>query len=117
MNIKAVLIHIIGDMVGSIVVIISTTIIILFSGKPWTLYIDPAMSLILVCIILKTTIPLLNSSAQILLLNTPKHINIEKITSNLQIMFPCISQISLFHVWNLDSHKTIGNFKYYKYKH
>lgn len=107
MNIRAVLIHIIGDMVGSVVVMVSTTIIIIFSGQKWTLYIDPAMSLILVCIILKTTIPLLSSSARILLLNTPKNINVDKISRKLKIMFPCIQSISQFHVWNLDSEKTI----------
>ena len=45
----------------------------------WTLYMDPAMSIILVCIMIFTTIPLFKQSSMILLQTVPKHIKLTSI--------------------------------------
>jgi len=47
MNMKAVLLHVIADAIGSVIVVTSATIIWIFSEKAkWTKYVDPAMRLI-----------------------------------------------------------------------
>lgn len=54
---RGVFLHVLGDALGSVVVIISALIIWLIDGE-WTRYVDPAMSLFIVIIITFTTIPL-----------------------------------------------------------
>ena len=45
LNMKGVYLHLISDMLGSIVVIAAALTIHFFDGKQWTLYIDPIMRL------------------------------------------------------------------------
>ncbi len=54
---RGVFLHVLGDALGSVVVIISALIIWLTEGQ-WRFYVDPAMSLVIVIIITTTTIPL-----------------------------------------------------------
>ena len=42
MNMKGVFLHVLGDALGSVVVIISSLVIWLADGK-WRFYVDPAM--------------------------------------------------------------------------
>ena len=57
LNMRGVFLHVLGDALGSVIVIISALIIWLTNGE-WRFYVDPAMSLIIVVIITITTIPL-----------------------------------------------------------
>ena len=54
---RGVFLHVLGDALGSVVVIISALFIWL-TDFDWRHYVDPAMSLIIVAIITITTIPL-----------------------------------------------------------
>lgn len=49
------------------------------NANSWTLYLDPSMSLLLVCIMICTTVPLFKQSSMILLLTVPKHIKLDSI--------------------------------------
>ena len=57
MNMRGVFLHVLGDALGSVVVIISALFIWL-TDYEWRHYVDPAMSLIIVAIITGTTVPL-----------------------------------------------------------
>lgn len=57
MNIQAVLLHVLGDALGSVGVIISALVISYGGTDPRRCYIDPVMSLVIVIIILTGTIP------------------------------------------------------------
>lgn len=57
MNVQAVLLHVIGDALGSVGVIISALIIMFAGDDPRRVYIDPVMSMVIVIIILVGTIP------------------------------------------------------------
>lgn len=47
LNIRGVYLHVLGDALGSVIVMISALIILFEDGK-WVLYVDPAMSVLLV---------------------------------------------------------------------
>lgn len=47
LNIRGVYLHVLGDALGSVIVMISAVIIMFEDGK-WTEYVDPGMSIILV---------------------------------------------------------------------
>ncbi|XP_002741251.2 uncharacterized protein LOC100375450, partial [Saccoglossus kowalevskii] len=57
LNMRAVFLHVMGDALGSVIVIVSA-LIIWFAEGDWRYYVDPAMSLAMVTIILSTTMPL-----------------------------------------------------------
>merc|ERR1711939_1242842 len=83
MGTSAMILHVIGDGLGNAGVIASALIIWL---TPWSgrLYADPAVSLFIAVIILKTTIPLTSASAKILLQGTPDHLDINDIKDDVQ---------------------------------
>ena len=57
MNVQAVLLHVLGDALGSVGVIISALVIMFGGDDPRRVYIDPVVSLVIVIIILVGTIP------------------------------------------------------------
>jgi len=104
-NMKGVFLHILGDTLGSVGVIISSLCIEYFS---WTIA-DPICSIIIACFIFTSVIPLLKSSATILLQVTPK-----RATKKLP---GCLHQISSIygvqgytepHFWSTDGNEVIG---------
>ena len=107
LNINGVYLHILGDALGSVIVMISALIIMLAHGA-WTLYVDPVMSIIMVIIILKTSIPLLKETSLILMQTVPTHLNAEEIKTRLRYAFPDIKGVHEFHVWQLSGDKIIG---------
>ena len=52
MNMRGVFLHVLADALGSVVVIISA-LIMWFTEWEYKIYVDPALSLLLVCIMLK----------------------------------------------------------------
>ncbi|KAJ7351109.1 hypothetical protein OS493_036444 [Desmophyllum pertusum] len=82
LNMRGVYLHVLGDALGSVIVIISALIIKFASGK-WTIYVDPGMSIFMVLLILKTSIPLLRESSLILLQTVPTHIKIKEVQDRL----------------------------------
>ena len=59
LNMRGVFLHVLGDALGSVVVIISAGLILAVGTEhDWVHYVDPAMSLIIVAIITITTMPL-----------------------------------------------------------
>jgi len=109
MNMKGVILHVLGDALGSVVVIISAVIMWQLEEQTWTLYVDPAMSIFLTLIILSTTVPLLKESALILLQTVPTHIEVEKIKERLLDGIEGVVAVHEFHVWQLAGNRIIAS--------
>ena len=107
LNMRGVYLHVLGDALGSVIVMISALIIMFTSGK-WTLYVDPSLSIIMVIIILKTSIPLLKESSMILMQTVPTHLKIQEIQEKLVDQVSGVLSIHEFHVWQLAGNKIIG---------
>ena len=107
MNMRAVYLHVLGDALGSVIVIASSLCIIYGEGE-WTLYVDPAMSLIMVIIIMRSSVPLLKESALILMQTVPTHIKIQEIRDRLLEQVDGVLSLHEFHVWQLAGDKIIG---------
>ena len=58
MNIAAVLRHVIGDAMGSVIVVVVAILIWQLEGVKWVLYLDPILSLCLVMVMSFSTLPL-----------------------------------------------------------
>lgn len=112
MNMHGVFLHVLADALGSVVVIISALIIKFVphdveDKKHWTVYIDPTLSIIIVIIISISTVPLCRDTTAILLQTIPKHLQIQRMKSQLLEAVPEISSIHELHVWRLTDEKII----------
>lgn len=108
LNMRGVYLHVLGDALGSVIVIISALIIKYASGK-WTIYVDPGMSIIMVLLILKTSIPLMRESSLILLQTVPTHIKIKEVQDRLLDNVEGVLSVHEFHVWQLAGNKIIAS--------
>ncbi|XP_076451166.1 proton-coupled zinc antiporter SLC30A1-like [Babylonia areolata] len=105
MNMKGVFLHVLGDALGSVVVIISSLIIWKAEGQ-WRFYVDPAMSILMVIIILSTTIPLLKQTSLILLQTTPNFLDQDSLKLKLQKVDGVLG-VHEFHVWQLTGNRIV----------
>lgn len=82
MNMHGVFLHVLADALGSVIVCISALIIWL---TDWWIrdYVDPFLSVIMVCLITYSTWPLLAESAMILLQTVPTHIEVNDLRKKL----------------------------------
>ena len=107
LNMRGVYLHVLGDALGSVIVIISA-LIIKFASGDWTIYVDPGMSAFMVLLILKTSIPLMRESSLILLQTVPTHIKIKEVQDRLLDNVEGVLSVHEFHVWQLAGNKIIG---------
>jgi len=70
LNVHGVFLHILGDLLGSVAVMISA-LIIKYTNGWWTLYVDPVCTLCIASLICRSAWPLLKQSADILLDKAP----------------------------------------------
>ena len=82
-----VLLHVMGDALGSVVVVITAIIFYVLPLKHedpcnWQCYIDPSLTVIMVIIILSSAFPLIKETAAILLQMVPKSVNMEELSKS-----------------------------------
>ncbi|XP_077076884.1 zinc transporter 1a [Siphateles boraxobius] len=144
LNMRGVFLHVLGDALGSVIVVINAIIFIfvwtpckegtvcenpcvghycadhslnissagsnktVFNAGPcWVLYLDPTLCIIMVCILLYTTYPLLKESALILLQTVPKQIDMHKLNSRLRDLDGVLAVHEL-HIWQLAGSRIIA---------
>ncbi|XP_071996273.1 proton-coupled zinc antiporter SLC30A1 [Engystomops pustulosus] len=77
------------------------------AGPCWVLYLDPSLCVIMVCILLYTTYPLLKESALILLQTVPKQIDISSLKQKLRNL-EGVEAVHELHVWQLAESRIIA---------
>ncbi|CAN9460835.1 unnamed protein product [Alternaria alternata] len=107
LGILGVLIHVIGDAINNIGVIISA-VIIWFVKSPNRFYVDPAVSMWIAIMILLTAIPLTKRSGKILLQSAPLGVKIEDVKHDLEAI-PGVLSVHELHVWRLDQKKAVAS--------
>ena len=102
LNTRAALLHVMGDLLGSIAVLISGTVIYFTN---WEL-IDPILSIFICVLIFISTIALLRESLLVLMEGTPSHINYEKVGAAIKNVIG-VNDIHDLHIWTLSSGVTL----------
>ena len=102
-NMQGALLHVMGDLLGSIAAI-AAAVIILFTG--W-MAADPILSILVAVIILKSAYGLVRRSGHILLEGTPDHLDMELIREKLIAYLPQILDVHHMHAWSLTAEKPI----------
>ncbi|CAH1257024.1 proton-coupled zinc antiporter SLC30A1-like [Branchiostoma lanceolatum] len=108
LNMRGVFLHVLGDALGSVVVMISATIIWQAKGD-WKYYVDPAMSIGMVIIIMSTTYPLLKESGLILLQTVPPHLKMDALKKKLIEQVEGVLAVHEFHIWQLAGNRIIAS--------
>lgn len=107
MGMNAMVLHVLGDALGNVGVII-TALVIWLTDWPGRFYADPAVSLFITLIILKSAIPLTKATAQVLLQATPDHINLQDIKEDIQAL-PGVISCHHVHIWQLSDTKVVAS--------
>jgi cobalt-zinc-cadmium efflux system protein len=97
MNIRAAYLHLLGDTVSSIVVIVSAVLIYFFH----IFWIDPAVTILLGIYLLKETFLILKEAVDILMQGTPAGLSLTEVKKALETI-PEIDNIHHVHAWNLN---------------
>jgi zinc transporter 2 len=118
-NIKAAFIHILGDMIQSLGVIMASTVI--YFKNDWVI-IDPLISVVFSIIALSFSIPVTIQIIRLLLDTTPKELDMEKFQKDLSNI-KYVREIHDLHVWemtfgkpNLTAHIICTNYPEYVLK-
>ena len=98
LNLNSAFLHVIGDAVSSVGVILAA-ILIKVTGLSW---IDPLMSILIGCIILVSAFRILRGALRILLEGVPDGLSVKKINQRL-VELPGIISIHDLHVWSICS--------------
>jgi zinc transporter 1 len=108
LNMCGVFLHVFGDFLGSIGVMISASMALIWPPEdhPWVAYIDPSLSVGLAILILFTSLPLVYKCSKILLQAVPGSIDLKKLEQDIRNIRGVIDVHEL-HVWRLVSTKII----------
>lgn len=98
-NIRSAYLHLFGDAISSVAVIIGGICIHLFRMY----WVDPLLTILISVYILKKSVEIVKESINVLMMGTPESISIEKIQKELEDI-PGIQNIHHVHVWRLGEH-------------
>jgi len=101
-NVRAAFIHVVGDIVQSIGVIIAAVII---KFRPDLVIVDPICTILFSIIVVFTTVPIICDCMRILMEGTPANINVNRLTEDL-LKVPGVEQVHDLHVWGLSVGKS-----------
>ncbi|UZP45586.1 hypothetical protein NXS19_013398 [Fusarium pseudograminearum] len=102
-----VFIHVLGDAVNNIGVIIAAVIIWKAEGQG-RYYADPAVGVFISLMILASAVPLVKNSGAILLQTAPRGLNLDDIKHDIE-KIPGIESVHELHIWRLDQRKSIAS--------
>ncbi|TKA28146.1 hypothetical protein B0A50_04117 [Salinomyces thailandicus] len=107
LNMRGIFLHVMGDALGNVGVIV-TALIIWLTDYSWRFYFDPAVSLVITIIILGSAIPLCKAASRILLQAVPIGINVDDIKDDIEDL-PGIISCHHLHVWQLSDTKLVAS--------
>ncbi|KAK0656590.1 cation efflux protein [Cercophora newfieldiana] len=99
MGMNAMVLHVIGDALGNVGVII-TALVIWLTDWPGKYYADPAVSLFITLIILRSAIPLTQTTSKVLLQATPTGIDANDVKEDIESL-PGVEACHDVHIWQL----------------
>ncbi|RVE48973.1 hypothetical protein evm_006435 [Chilo suppressalis] len=108
MNMKGVFLHVLSDALGSLIVV-GSALVVWLTDWEYKYYIDPALSIVLVILILASVWPLLRESSLILLQTVPTHIQVDAIQRRLLEKVDGVLAVHEFHVWQLAGDRIIAS--------
>jgi cobalt-zinc-cadmium efflux system protein len=97
LNLRGALLHVLGDLLGSVAAM-AAAVVILATG--WT-PIDPLLSVLVACLILRSAWSVVRDSAHILLEGTPAGFDAAAIAEDLRRTVPGVAEVRHLHAWSI----------------
>ncbi|KAH7883677.1 cation efflux protein [Phlebopus sp. FC_14] len=107
MNMRALVLHVLGDALGNVGVI-ATGLVIWFTTWPYKFYFDPIISLVITVIIFSSALPLVRSASFILLQGVPPTISLDAVRESILSVNGVLSVHEL-HIWQLSESKIVAS--------
>ncbi len=102
-NIEGALLHVMGDLLGSVATIIAAVVIMQTGWTP----IDPILSILVALLILKSGWHLVKRAAHILMEGTPETFDIDELKENLVAHIDGLKDVHHVHIWLLTQGKPL----------
>ena len=103
LNIRGAILHVLGDLLGSVAAIVAA-LIIMRTG--WMMA-DPLLSVLVALLILRSAYALIKDSAHILLEGAPNGLDRRKIRTDLLEKIDGVQAVDHMHIWSLTEQKPI----------
>ncbi|MBK7565473.1 MAG: cation transporter [Propionivibrio sp.] len=100
MNTRGALLHVLGDLLGSVAALVSGAVIMYTGWMP----IDPLLSLLICLLVLVSSLRLLREVLRALLEGVPAHLSVDRIGQALAAV-PGVSSVHDLHIWTLSSNR------------
>lgn len=97
LNIRGAVLHVLGDLLGSVAAIAGAIIIIRTGWMP----IDPILSLLVAALLLRSAWQLTRRSAHILLEGSPEWLDVQEMCEKIVAAVPAVLDVHHVHVWGL----------------
>ncbi|WP_442582352.1 cation diffusion facilitator family transporter [Mesorhizobium sp. ASY16-5R] len=104
LNMRGAILHVLGDLLGSVAAI-AAALVILATG--WT-PIDPILSVVVAVLILSTAWTLMREAAHLLLEGAPANLDRDGIAADLAANVEGVKEVNHIHVWSLDGETTMA---------
>lgn len=103
LNIRGAILHVIGDLLGSVAAIIAALVILWTGWMP----IDPLLSGVVGLLLLASAVRLVKEAGHILLEGAPRHLSSHLIAKDIMQNVPGIADVHHVHIWSLTSERPL----------
>lgn len=103
LNVRAAVLHVIGDLLGSVAALAAALVIITTGWTP----IDPILSVLVAVLILGSAWRIVRDSAHILLEGTPPGLDVHKIGEDLKASVPAVLDVHHVHAWSISQERPV----------
>lgn len=104
LNIKAAVLHVAGDLLGSVAAIVASLVIIYTGWTP----IDPILSVLVAVIILRSAWHVVRESAHILLEGSPRGFDRRKLIETIQTEIGDVAEVRHVHAWSITQERPMA---------
>jgi cobalt-zinc-cadmium efflux system protein len=101
LNIRAAVLHVIGDLLGSVAAVVAALVIIATGWTP----IDPLLSMLVALIILRSAWRVVADSGHILLEGTPRGFDSRAVQDDLRAALPFVLDVHHVHAWSISQER------------
>jgi cobalt-zinc-cadmium efflux system protein len=98
LNLRAAMLHVTSDVVGSVAALVAGAVIYFTGWKP----IDPILSIVIALLILASTIGLLREALHVLMEGVPRSVKLEEVGKAIA-RTPGVRSVHDLHIWNISS--------------
>jgi cobalt-zinc-cadmium efflux system protein len=104
LNVKGAMLHVLGDLLGSVAAIAAAVVILMTGWMP----IDPLLSVLVALLILRSAWFLIAESGHILLEGAPRGLDVRALKDDLVAAIPGVEDVHHVHAWSLTEAKRMA---------